>query len=639
MKKLSLFLIGCFLVNSFLFAGGQTESTAEVKSDGEAPMLAAMVEAGELPSVTDRMPVKEDIMVIQELENIGTYGGEYRMGWVGISDKWDLADWTEEPLFMFDKYGQELGPNVAKAYDVNEDSTEFLIYLREGMKWSDGVPFTADDIIFYWEHMLLPGTFGKDLYGCYYSVDPVSGDKARADVTKVDDYTVKVTHEYPNPLFLQRLHVDNKWFFAPAHYYKTILPEFIGEEAAMAKAQEKGYDNLKDFGKWTGYYYWVWPERPTLRPWVASNDPRDEKFVMTRNPYYWKTDSAGNQLPYMDTVGMYRIEPDLRPLSMFAGEIDYTFINSDKFTFFKSNEKDGVFNVLSYRGTKGSTHTIELNQTIEDENLRPVFQDVRFRQAISHSIDRDEYNALVFDELLTPRQASILPGLAYYSEEWENAFTEYNPGKANALLDEMGLKWDSAHEYRLLENGNPLQIILYLENAGGDEALSRGVELIVDYSKAVGINFVPKYADNAYFDEMKYANKLESCVTSFEMFNPTMRPDLMVPLRVLTEWQGLYGLYNSSNGAEGVKPEGDVALIMEYWNNVTSSTNQSDLDKWMSKIVDLHANNIWSIGLAGNPPSMYAFNSRIQNVEEDVTISGVTRYFRVIHPEQFYISE
>lgn len=254
-------------------------------------------------------------MVEGVVEEIGKYGGEWRMPWKGPNDRWAIGKPTEEALFRFKSDGAGVEPNVAKSYEVNADSTEFTIHLRKGMKWSDGAPFTADDVIFYWEHMLKKETFGKKIYDAYYSVDPATGEKALAEVTKVDDYTFKVKHKYPSVLFLERVAIDNKWFFAPAHFHKTILPEFVGEEKALEIAKQWGFKDVKSFLVETGYYFWIYPQIPTLRAWHAKNDPNSDVFVMERNPYYWKVDEQGKRLPYIDRINLKKYRTLTNPCS------------------------------------------------------------------------------------------------------------------------------------------------------------------------------------------------------------------------------------------------------------------------------------------------------------------------------------
>ncbi len=235
-----------------------SESTPEVVElkNSQAPELKELVDKGDLPSLEERLPVSEDIFV-EEADEIGVYGGTWDMTWKGIDDKWSPGGIAAEGLFHFAPDGKTIYPNVAKDYKVNEDSTVYTIYLREGLKWSDGVPMTSKDITFYYNEMLVKETFGKALYQCYYSINPETDEKTKAEVVALDDYTVEVRFENPAPMFLKSMIVDNRWFFCPSHFYEKILPEIIGMEKAEQIATEKGFSDVKGLGKWYGYYYWV----------------------------------------------------------------------------------------------------------------------------------------------------------------------------------------------------------------------------------------------------------------------------------------------------------------------------------------------------------------------------------------------
>lgn len=612
-------------------SSGQASGSGDYK---EAPMLAELVKAGTLANVAERLPAKEDIMVEPVVEKIGQYGGEWNFPWNGPDDKWSIGLPTEEALFRFNKEGTGVEPNVAKGYDVNADSTEYLIYLRKGMKWSDGVPFTADDVIFYWEHMLLPETFGKALYDCYYSVDPVTGEKARADVTKVDDYTVKVTFKHPNVMFLERLAIDNKWFFAPAHYYKTILPEFIGEQAALAKAKEYGFEDLKNFGVWTGYYYWLYSQRPTLRAWVAKNDMNSDRFIMERNPYYFKTDAEGNQLPYINRIVLTKMQDKSHKLlETMAGNVEITTFDFTDFTVLKENEQKGGYRVIPWTTPNWSSTGVQLNQTTEDPKLRELFQDIRFREALSVAVDRTEVSEIITNGLGEPRQASVPEGLPNYQEGWAQQWVEYDTARAARLLDEIGLKWDSANKYRTFADGSALTLTIYQEDTADNEKF---IELIRKYYEAIGLRTDVKIVDQGSYFDLKYANKIPVAVKTVSIVNVAFRPDELVPLRVITPWFGHYGLYTSSQGKEGVKPEGDIAKILEHWDKVKAAKTKEEVQKWTDEIVKLHQKNQWVIGYTGPTPVLVVAKNNLRNVPTLVS-SDEFRGLGHAHPAQFFL--
>lgn len=614
----------------------------EVKKEGlkEAPMLAERVTAGDLPSVEERMPVKEDIMIQEVVEEIGQYGGEWRNLWTGIDNKWAVENVTEEPLFRFNGDGSGVEPNVAKGYDVNDNSTEYLIYLREGMKWSDGMPFTADDVIFYYEHMLKPETFGKPLYGCYYSTNPETGERTACEMEKVDDYTVKVTFDFPNPLFLERVAIDNKWMFAPAHFYKTILPEFIGEEAALAKAKEWGFEDLKSFGKWTGYYYWVWPERPSLRCWVPANDPHGDPFILERNPYYFKTDKEGNQLPYIDKL-VYNVVQDLatsRTMEFLGGSIPLAPVAD--IALFKENEEKGDFRIskLSYpqMGSKG----IELNQSVKDPKKREIFQDIRFREALSVAADRQEIVDICTGGLAELKQASIPKGLPQYQEGWEDKWIEYDPDRANQLLDEIGLKWDDNHKWRTFPDGSKFDLTIHFIDKW-DSTLDEFVALIKKYYETVGIQTNVKLVDDTFYRELKSSNDIECAAAIEGVMNIAFRPDSVVPTREagLTPWYGDYGTWYMTNGEKGMKPEGDIAKVIELWNKANTATTKEEVMKYCNEIAQLHAKNIWIIGYGSQVPAFEAYSNKLRNIPETYVMCDEFRNIMHAKPSQFFFRQ
>jgi peptide/nickel transport system substrate-binding protein len=612
------------------------EAPIDGTASKEAPMLAELVSAGTLPPLAERLPVQDDIKIEEVVEEIGQYGGEWKMPWTGPDDKWAVGQPTEEALFRFNKEGDKVEPNVAKGYEVNADSTVFTIHLREGMKWSDGVPFTADDVLFYWEHMLTKETFGKKIYDAYYSVDPATGDKALAEVKKVDDYTFTVTHKYPSVQFLERVAIDNKWFFAPAHFHKTILPEFVGEDKTLEITKQWGYEDPKVFLVETGYYFWLHSQIPTLRAWVAKTDPNSDQFIMERNPYFWKTDKEGKQLPYIDRIVATKIQdPSQKVLGTLAGDYNLLAFDSKDFTVLKENEKRGDFRIIPWTQPAWSSAGIQLNQTTEDPNLRKLFQDIRFREAISVGVNRVEISEIVSNGLAEPVQASVPEGVIGYQEGWANQWTEFDPERANQLLDEIGLTKRDKENFRTYEDGSDLTLTIIESNTDTEAFL----ELLKKYYEDMGLKTNIKIVDQGTHFEMKYANQVPMTTENISVANVAFRPDTLVPLRVITPWFGHYGLYSSSGGKEGVKPEGDVALILEYWDKIKASKSVDEINQLSNEIVKLHQKNQWVIGYAGPTPVLVVASNSIHNIPTDAVWADEYRSLGQGHPSQFFIKQ
>ncbi|RXZ82894.1 ABC transporter substrate-binding protein [Paenibacillaceae bacterium] len=617
----------------------QKEEKVEVEvteQSKESPMLESLVSAGTLPPLAERMPVQEDIKIEEVVDEIGQYGGDWKMPWMGPGDKWGVGQSTEEALFRFNKEGDKVEPNVAKSYEVNEDSTEFTIHLREGMKWSDGVPFTVDDVLFYWEHMLTKETFGKKIYDAYYSVDPVTGDKALAEVKKVDDYTFTVTHKYPSVQFLERVAIDNKWFFAPAHFHKTILPEFVGDDKTLEITKQWGYEDPKVFLVETGYYDWIHKEIPTLRAWVPTTDANGDQFIMERNPYFWKTDADGKQLPYMDRIVITKIQdPSQKLLGTLAGDYNLVTFDSKDFTVLKENEKKGDFRIIPWTQPSWSSYGVQLNQTTEDPNLRKLFQDIRFREALSIGVDRVEITEIVTNGIAEPIQASVQQGVIGYQEGWAEQWTEFDPDRANQILDEIGLTKRDKNNFRMFEDGSDVTLDIVESNADNATFL----ELLKKYYEDMGLKTNIKMVDQGAQFDLKYANKVPMHTENISVANVAFRPDALVPLRVITPWFGHYGLHASSGGTEGVKPEGDVALIMEYWDKIKGSKTTDEINEYSNEIVKLHMKNQWVIGYAGPTPVLVTASNSVHNVPSDMVWADEYRSLGHGHPSQFFIKQ
>lgn len=634
-------LIGCGGSGEASTANTQAEDEQQgkkevVENDGtlkEAPKLAEKVEAGELPKVDERMPSKDDIMV-ESTEEIGHYSSELVSAHTGRDDKWGYGSITEEALFRFNMDG-ELEPNVAKGYDVNEDSTEYTIYLREGMKWSDGEDFTADDVIFYYEHMCLKETFGKSLYPCYKSVNPETGEETPCTMEKVDDYTVKVKFVDSSPLFLQKLAIDNKWAFAPEHYYKELLPEFIGDEAAAKKAEELGYADVGAMGSETGYYYWNIVGRPTLRAWVATNDPDSETFIMERNPYYWKTDEAGQQLPYVDELHFIRTsDVSQQVLLAMDGTLDFAGVDFSNIVTLKENQTEDNYNVNEWTSTGWTDMGLVLNQACKDEKYRELFQDIRFRQALSIAVDREKYVELVMDGLVDPQQAAPAEGLFGADEEWRNKWTEYDVEGAKKFLEEIGLVEGSDGFYDFADGTD-----LVLNIMTREENVDKIGEILTKYFEEAGLKTTYKKVDQTLGNEMIAGNEHTVWLQPCDVINPSVRPDNLVPIKTNIAWYGAYGTWYNNGRSGDIEPTKEIIEVLDAYDAMRAATNMDEVNKYAQEILDLHKENTWIIGYGSPKPFISVTAKNLKNFPEEGVYCDEYRLWGIAHFATLWIDE
>jgi peptide/nickel transport system substrate-binding protein len=358
---------------------------------------------------------------------------------------------------------------------------------------------------------------------------------------------------------------------------------------------------------------------------------------MERNPYYWKVDQEGNQLPYIDRITHDLIEDrEVINLKAVAGELDFQgrHIRIENFPLFMESREKGDYRVLRIKKGDGSKVTFNPNLTCKEPVLRQLFADDRFRKALSVAIDRDEINEIVFQGLGTPRQASIIEGGAFYSEEWANAYTEYDPDKAATLLDEIGLKWDNEKKYRLRPDGQVLAVTIESREGKTEETTS---ELVKSYWEEIGVKTAVKIEDRSLFESRRDGNDMEIALWDYSAFNFLLDPLQMVPVRHQYYWYGTYGLWNEMNGAQGEKPTGDVARLLELWSVILSAQTTEERDAAAEEIVKLHTKNIWSIGTVGQNPSLFIVKNNLRNVpQEGVIDDDVLRTPGNLDPWQFF---
>ena len=325
----------------------------------------------------------------------------------------------------------------------------------------------------------------------------------------VDDYTIKTKFADPNPLFINklgRLSLSGtiSGFYAPGHYMKQFHMELTDNKDALTAAVKKA-----GFETWDQYYtdrssWYLNPDRPSVGPWLAKNQLSEQLFNMERNPYFFAVDADGNQLPYIDKI-THRLydTPDNFNLWIINGEIDFQnrHVDIGNFTLFKTNEEKGGFKVLV--GVSANHEALQLNMTTKDKRLRKFFQNKDVRIAISHAVDRDGLNQLVFDGLLTPRQYSPLKESPQYYEKLSNAYIDYDVDKANALLDGAGYKQKNSDGIRLWDDGSGDPITFVIEGTAESGSPDEdAVQEVVKYLHKVGIKAAYKALERSLYEDI-----------------------------------------------------------------------------------------------------------------------------------------
>ena len=419
--------IGLGLTFAFLL------SATAARGAGEAPALAALVAARKLPPLAERLPARPRVMAT---EPEAIYGGELRMLIGTLKDTKLAFVYGYARLVAFDR-SYRLVPDIAERVEVDEGGRSFTFHLRKGHRWSDGAPFTSADFAYWWNHVandpeLSPGGPPATL--------SVEGEVPR--VTFPDASTVRLRWSRPNNLFLQdQAGAYPTIIYRPAHYLKQFHRAFTDAEVLKKRARAAGRRNWAALhNKHDAMYLMDNPDLPTLQPWQPTVGPPAQIFVAERNAYFHRVDERGRQLPYIDRLTMVLAEKSVIPVKTSTGEADLQarYLYFEQVPFLRRNERQAGYRVFLWNTGVPSTVAIYPNLTTDDEVMRKLFHDRRFRQALSLGVNRNEVNKILYYGLGIPGQATVLRNPAGH-EEPRMAYARYDPAQANRLLDEMGL--------------------------------------------------------------------------------------------------------------------------------------------------------------------------------------------------------
>ena len=613
----------------------------------EAPMLAEMVAAGQLPPVQERLP--KDVEVVTPVESVGEYGGTWRevhaapdMG----SLKMVLA--YDPPIRWKPDYtGYE--PGLAKSVEWSEDGKTITFRFREGVKWSDGEPFTTADLRFWWEELAQNEE---------YQVAQVpwwahNADGSAATMEFPDDYTWVITFteaQWITPYILAQgfwewSEVGNP--LKPKHYLEQFLPKNGGS-----------WEELEAKSKW-----WENPDHPTVFAWHVTNFQSAQRVVFERNPYYWKVDPEGNQLPYIDRIESEEVpDAEVRILNLTQGKYDASFRGSDdpnQLPLLAEKAEAGDYHLQEgWMNGAGGWPAWIINQNYKGKQdaendataveIRALLRDQKFRQAVSYALDRDRIIETAWGGFGVPQQATISPQSWHFQgegstlfEEWANAYVQYDLEQANALLDEiMGPK--GANGFRTLKSGQPFQFIIDVTDWGSGAVQVAAATTMEENLKAVGINTLQNNLIGSPDAGLRASQGLFMVRSAHASELDLMTyPSWVFPNNNERSWP-LTGRWYQTGGAEGEKPE-EGSVETRLHAIYLQMLAEPDLEKRHELIrqgIRIHIDEgPFILGAAGDQPMPVVIKNNFHNVPA----SGVLGPWAPgspgnLHPEQFYFS-
>ncbi len=562
--------------------------------------MDALVADGTLPPVEERLPKEPQVFLESGMSTgLGEYGGTWRdfsacptegwnlgagqtQGWFGINIIYQEALLKTGPIFMRGD-NVEPFPNLAKSFEWSDDGMEMTMNLIEGGKWSDGEDFNSEDVMFTWEHIILDENVNSNTSRTTWQID---GEDITLEA--IDDYTIKWT--FPQAFPTQKLYSMDDYDFnvVPEHVWAPLHPAINSDTDYESFLTAKPPDALPPV---------------TMGPWVPIEYKTDELMVLRRNPYYWKVDEAGKQLPYLDEVMFEKGTSGVgRTLGTLAGSLDHSNLeNPDTFieTMKRQAEEDAHFYVEW--GPETLAFYLGINQSatlgVEDDRdaaLRELFRDVRFRRAVSQAVDRGGVSqAIVRGPFLRPWPGGLYPGSPYFTRE-SVVYYPYAPDTAKTLLADLGfedtdgngiLNWTSGS----LE-GEDLVVTM---NAGEDAVATVQIgEALVALLGNVGIQVNLRPLTNPANRDNELSGKWEMRVErgSQEYAVPFTRADELAPTRDERPWW-----HRADAGERDLQPfEEELVKIADEFAKEPDSAKRIEL---MAEYNRIFTENVYNVGV------------------------------------------
>jgi peptide/nickel transport system substrate-binding protein len=612
MKK-ALFLIICLAV---MVPFALVPSFAQMRYK-EAPMLAEMVRVGKLPSVEKRLP---EVPYVVETDEIGRYGGTLRTVRPSPDRDADVAlinirHLLDPPELSISK---EIRGSVLQNVEASRDSRVFTFHMRKGLKWSDGQPVTTEDVLFNYEDVLM----NDKLTPAFPRVLMAGGKPLKLEV--MDSYTFRISFDEPYGGFIDSL----RWWLRgyttliqPKHYLRNFHPRYTPMDELEAQISKAGLAKGEWWALFQSMSRFETIGRPTVEPWIVVNKQVGE-VEYERNPYYWRVDKEGNQLPYIDRIKSTLVaNPEASVLKVIAGEVDFMreIANLDKVPIYKENEGKGRYRTMLYK--KDVSTVLVLNLSHSDPVWRQVVRDPRFRRALNMAINRKEIIDAVYLGMASP--APEVP-------------SDYNLTRANQLLDEAGLGKRDSEGWRLGPDGKRFTIHLDVAQLMGFEVPT--TELIVESWQAAGIRTTMRTVDFGLWATLGSSNEIKASVHWTSNMpawrnTPVTNIDAFVPDQYRS-WGPAWRQWYNTRGKEGEEPPGEVKRIFELRDVIMQTVSPEERTKATDEIARLEHDNVFWIGLAWpDAPVIYSANlgnipSRDDGDSHMALIMGERLFFR-----------
>jgi len=613
--------------------------TTAALAQQQAPMLDALVESGELPPVAERLPANP--LVVEPVDSVGVYGGTWRSALRGgLDNAWIARTVAYDGLVRYNREWNEIIPNLAESWEVSEDSRTYTFKLREGLKWNNGTPFTSADIAFAVELFSEP-TYGGGTF--------IKNPNNPVTVEVIDDTTFSLVFEHPNGLIMDELASVNGLTLVSLskEYCSQFYPKYNPNAAEEAKAA--GFETwelwMTDRCSWaTETIRWANPDLPFMNAWKVVEPLTGDatRVVFERNPYYWKVDTEGNQLPYIDRLEM-RVSDSLEEITLMAlnGEIDFqdrhiaTVANQP---IFYDGQEAGDYRLGANIPSTSNTLVLQFNMNHVDEKRRELFQNKDFRIGVSHLIDRQEIIDVVFTGQGEPFQVAPRPESPFYDEEFAKQYTEFDPDAAAAAFERAGLVRNG--DFYTFGDGSPLQITIDLISSFRSEWVDM-MELIQLQLEAGGLDIELNNIDRTlYYDKRPLGDYDAQIWQGDGGLDVVQEPRYYMASGGESVWAFRWQAWYLGTTPEIAEEPADWAKEqMELYNQLRAEGDPAKRDELMRQILTIAKENFPVIGVSLPGNGYYIAKNNLRNVAEPMLHAYLFPTPAPYDPFQWYFAQ
>lgn len=619
-------------------------SAAEWYPKGESPILRELAQQRKIEPVHAR--TGPEPVVMEGVDGLGSYGGTWMRVANSVLDagiiSWRLAG---ETLVRYSPHGEPIVPHIAKSWDIEDDNRRYIFHLRRGMRWSDGEPFTADDILYWWN-------WEAKYFDLIPSIMMVGGEYG--EIRKIDDFTVAFEFPHPHALFL-RLLPNFPGFKAPEHYFSQYHPE-IGDQDLIERAL-KAAKLTSTFSLYRQLDHWTNTECPRLWPWIYRTYTSNPPWTFVRNPYYWAVDTQGNQLPYIDRIQMDLKPMNLIPMTAASGGISMQerHLRYDSYTLLMSEREANGYEVYHWKPSWASTWVIwpDLNRRVTEDDpssqwKRKLLNDADFRKALSLALDRERIIKAEYGGVGEPAQLAPGPDSKFFSERLYNSYVDHDPKKAKEILDTIGLDQRDGEGYRTFPDGSRMTWFLsYSFFTGAGPA-----PLVAEDWRAVGLRVVIRERSRQLFDAERHAHIVDFAVGPGRgEHDPDVMPSNFFPADGTSYnahryaiWYARGGLYGNPAATENkyaLSPPQDhpVYQNMLTYEEVKMTPDPERRRELIKRILESNAENLWAINISSAPPLLVVVKNDFKNVPRTAIYGGAYHTLANAGLETYYIED